>query len=170
MFRAVKQLKSLFLIIALCLCVQNAQALTINEQAPSFTLQPLLEGEQITLQQFQGKVVYLDFWASWCGPCRQSFPFLEQLQQQYQKDGFEVVSINLDENTQAAKGFLEQFSTHFHHAKGFGSDISEKYAISAMPTAYFIDIDGRIRLIHKGFNPNHKNFIKAVLEKLLAER
>lgn len=161
---------ALLLIASLSLCAQHTQAIAIDNKAPNFTLKSLFGNQQVTLKQFRGKVVYLDFWASWCGPCRQSFPFLSQLQQQYRQNGFEVISVNLDENPQLATDFLAQFPVNFTHAKGFGTDISEKYAVNAMPTAYFIDVKGRIRLIHKGFKPSHKGFIKAILEKLLAEK
>ena len=168
--RAVKQFIALFLIANLCLCAQHAQAIAVGDEAPDFTLKSLLGTKQITLKQFKGKVVYLDFWASWCGPCRQSFPFLAQLQQQYQQHGFEVVSVNLDANRQLATDFLDQFPVNFNHAQGFDTDISEKYAIEAMPTAYLIDAKGRIRIIHKGFKTSHQEFIKAIVEKLLAEK
>lgn len=169
MMKLTKQFLGLLLIINYCLCAQTAQAVVIGDDAPHFTLKSLQGEQQITLSQFKGKVVYLDFWASWCGPCKQSFPFLKQLKQEYQQLGFEVVSVNLDEDPQLATDFLKQFPTHFIHLGGFNTDIAEKYAIEAMPTAFFIDAKGRVRLIHKGFNPNHKTFIKAVLEKLIAE-
>jgi thiol-disulfide isomerase/thioredoxin len=165
-----KQLITLLLITGLCVCAQHAQAVVVNDAAPNFTLKSLHGDKQISLAQFKGKVVYLDFWASWCSPCRQSFPFLSQLQQQYQQQGFEVVSVNLDENPTLAIDFLNQFPVNFSHVKGFDTEISEKYSINAMPTAFFIDVKGRIRLIHKGFKPSHKMFIEAVLEKLLAEK
>ncbi|WP_339720671.1 TlpA disulfide reductase family protein [uncultured Paraglaciecola sp.] len=167
--KSFKQLISLLLITHLGLCVHNAQAVVINDDAPNFTLNSLQDQQPITLAQFKGKVVYLDFWASWCHPCRQSFPFLAQLQQQYQQDGFEVVSVNLDNNPKLATDFLKQFPVNFTHLQGFDTGISEKYAIEAMPSAFFIDAKGRVRLIHKGFKASHKKFIKAVLEKLLAE-
>jgi thiol-disulfide isomerase/thioredoxin len=159
----------MLILASLCLCAQRAQAISIDNEAPDFTLKSMQGNEQISLSQFKGKVVYLDFWASWCGPCRQSFPFIAQLQQQYQQDGFEVVSVNLDENPQLATEFINQFPVNYSHVKGFGTDISEKYSIEAMPTAYLIDAKGRVRVIHKGFKPSHKKFIEAVLEKLLAE-
>ncbi|MEP1448584.1 MAG: TlpA disulfide reductase family protein [Paraglaciecola sp.] len=167
--KSAKQLISLLVLVSCGLCVEYAQAVAINEPAPPFTIESLQDKQPITLSQFEGKVVYLDFWASWCGPCRQSFPFLAELKKEYQQYGFEVLSVNLDENPQLATHFLKQFPVNFVHLKGFNSDIAEKYKIEAMPTAFFIDALGRVRLIHKGFNPDHRTFLRAVLEKLIAE-
>ena len=81
-----------------------------EQPAPNFSIKHLLDGNQVTLNQYQGKVVYLDFWASWCPPCLKSFPFMEDLQTQYGKQGLVVLAVNLDENTEDAKEFLKEIS------------------------------------------------------------
>lgn len=168
-------MKVLALLLAvLCFYIPSknlgAKQLSVNDNAPQFTLKDLHSQVPMSLNEFRGKVVYIDFWASWCGPCRTSFPILSDLYQNYQTQGFEIISINLDEDQSLALDFLQQYPVSFSHLQGFETGITEQYHIHAMPTGFFVDVKGKIRLVHMGFKTSHKNFIEAILQKLLAEK
>lgn len=149
---------------------------SVDQRAPFFVLKELRGKTRAGpekyqgLEQYRGKVVYLDFWASWCLPCRQSFPALSSLRERYADQGFEVIAVNLDENHQHALQFLAQFPVNYPVVAGFGTEVAEQYGVEVMPTGYFIDANGVIRLIHKGFKSEHAHFLEAILQKLLAER
>ncbi len=145
-------------------------SVVVDSSAPLFSLVDLKNGQTIHLEQYRGKVVYLDFWASWCVPCRASFPALSALYQQYSDQGFEVIAVNLDENHSEALQFIEQYPADYRFVAGFDTGIASTYRVDVMPTAYFIDAKGVVRLIHHGFKESHVDFLEAILEKLLAER
>ena len=98
----------LLLLIALWLWGNPVLSLTLGEQAPHFSLTQLYDGKNVELADYRGKVVYLDFWASWCPPCRVSLPQIESMQKELGAEDFEVVAINLDEDKHAARQFLKR--------------------------------------------------------------
>ncbi|MGO2012435.1 MAG: TlpA family protein disulfide reductase [Pseudoalteromonas sp.] len=157
----------LLLYIGCSFCV--AQPLAVKETAPAFSL-PLLNNEHtITLSDYKGKVVYVDFWASWCVPCRRSFPFLNALRKEYADKGFEVIAINLEQESEAANAFLAQHPVSYPVVAGYNSTVGTDYEIIAMPTAYIIGKNGNIRVKHMGFNPAQKDYLEAVVDKLVSE-
>lgn len=130
-----------------------------------------LEGAPWSFAAVKGKVVLVDVWASWCGPCRQSFPFYDDLATAWRDRGFEFVGISVDEDERAAKAFLREakvglFSLHDPGAEVVGG----RYKVSRMPTAFLVDRTGRIRLAVEGFSVRERVRIKEELEKLLAEK
>ena len=150
----------------------NAAPVASGTAAPNFTL-PALEGKApgapISLDSMKGKVVYLDFWASWCGPCRVSLPILDGLQKQYSELGFEVVAVNIDEELSDALGFLEEFPVSYTVLLDPSSSAPGVYEPQGMPTAYLIDKSGVVRDVHTGFNKGDEVEIEAKIKKLLAE-
>jgi len=103
------------------------------------------------LEQHKGEVIYLDFWASWCGPCRKSFPWMNDMQSKYQQQGFAVISINLDADHELAQSFLKDHPALFsviYDPKGL---TAKKYKVKGMPTSYLIGRDGKIKKAHTGF-------------------
>ena len=161
-----------FYLAILSLCFASclaAQELKLDATAPPFTLNSINGDNKIELASYQGKVVYVDFWASWCVPCRLSFPFLSALRAQYANQGFEVIAINLDEDPQAAQAFLQRYPVNYPVAMGFATTTPVDYQIQAMPTAYLVDAKGVLRLKHLGFSAKHQEFLEAVVQKLLAE-
>lgn len=143
--------------------------LSRGDNAPNFSLPLLRSGQTITLDAYKGKVVYVDFWASWCMPCRRSFPFLNSLRKKYSEDQFQIIAINLEQETAPALQFLATYPANYPVAVGFNSQVSKDYNVAAMPTAYLIGKDGTIRSKHLGFKDSHEDYLVAVIDKLISE-
>lgn len=138
------------------------------EKAPSFTLDG--DNGSISLQQFRGKVVYIDFWASWCVPCRKSFPWMNAMQAKYKPEGLVVLGINLDEDKQAAKKFLQQIPAKFTIAYDPDGETPGKYQLAVMPTSYLIDRSGNIVGSHRGFKKSQTTEMEHKISALLRKK
>ncbi|MEE4245337.1 MAG: TlpA disulfide reductase family protein [Kangiellaceae bacterium] len=139
-------------------------------KAPNFRLTDITSGKQVSLSDYRGKVVYLDFWASWCGPCRKSFPAMQAIYDAKKQQGFEVVTINLDENSKLGQNFLNEFPVTFTNLFDAQKTTPEAYQVSSMPSSYLIDRSGNIRLAHRGFKGSDKESIAKAIDILLSER
>lgn len=138
-----------------------------QQPAPGFTLPTLPDGGEISLTALKGRVVYLDFWATWCPPCRKSFPWMDEMQAQHGDDGLTIVAISIDRNRQLAERFIQQMKPGFiiaHDAKG---SVAKSYKVSAMPTSYLIDRDGNIVSTHLGFRKSDEAKLERRIEDLL---
>lgn len=136
----------------LILCVStSAFAVSPGDMAPNFNLKNLATGKLDSLKKYRGKVVYLDFWASWCGPCRQSLPLLNELRQELNRKGFEVIAVNLDENLSDATKFLDQYPVQYPVLLNPKGTVPNKYKLPGMPTSYLIDRKGKVKKVHVGF-------------------
>lgn len=120
-------------------------------------------------RDFIGKVVYLDFWASWCGPCRQSLPFLDELQRRYKDRGFQVLGIGVDENPGEARKFLIGLGVGFPVGLDPDGDCPSQFQLLGMPAAYLIDRKGIIRYVHLGFRKEDRPQLQRWVEALLAD-
>lgn len=160
------------LLIVLCLSLPHtlhAAVIESGQPAPNFSL-PLLSGEQsVSLQQMRGKVVYVDFWASWCGPCRISFPLLDDIRQTYKDKGFEVLAINLDEFQDDALQFLLELPVSYPTLYDEAGNTPDSYGILGMPTGFLIDRSGTVRKVHQGFRKSDGEKLRAEIVELLAE-
>ena len=121
----------------------------------------------MSLKSLRGKVVYLDFWASWCGPCRQSLPLLNDLRKELRRKGFEVLAVNLDEEKSDAKAFLKQFPVSYPVLLDPKGKVPLKYDLPGMPTSYLIDRKGKIRKVHVGFKKQDMSKIRKEVMSLL---
>jgi len=122
------------------------------------------------INEYRGKVVYLDFWASWCKPCRKSFPWMNQLQNEYSKDKFVVVAVNLDKDKSLAKSFLKDNPADFKIIYDSAGNLAKKFKVQSMPTSIVFDQNGKIIHQHRGFfetkTPHYKANIIDALNKL----
>lgn len=141
---------------------------SLAAKAPPFTLTG--DNGSISLKQFRGKVVYLDFWASWCVPCRKSFPWMNTMQAKYKSKGLVVLGINLDESKQAAKAFLKQVPGKFTMAYDPEGDTPGKYHVEVMPTSYLIDRSGNIVYSHRGFKKSQSAEMESRISELLRKK
>lgn len=138
------------------------------EKAPQFTL--LGNNGKISLSDYKNKVVYVDFWASWCVPCRKSFPFMNNMQQRYAKKGLVIIAINLDTERSSADHFLKKSPAKFTIAYDPEGITPEKYKLSVMPTSYLIDKKGNIINVHKGFKNSQKDKMEKLIIRALSTR
>ena len=124
----------------------------------------------IDLQAFKGHVVYLDFWASWCVPCRQSFPWMQSLKNAYERQGLSVVAINLDPDRADAERFLARFHPTFEVRFDPQGATAEQFKVQGMPTSVIIDRHGVVRFTHIGFRPVDQASYESQLRQVLAEK
>lgn len=157
--------KSFFLVIFSVASFYSAVASA--EKAPSFSLNG--DNGTVSLKQLRGKVVYLDFWASWCVPCRKSFPWMNEIQQKYKSKGLVVVGINLDESKADAKNFLKQIPGNFTMAYDPDGKTPGKYNVEVMPTSYLIDRGGNLVHTHRGFKKSKADKVEAEIQALLSK-
>ena len=148
------------------LLASDVLAVDPGQPAPSFSL-PAESSGNVSLAQLKGKVVYLDFWASWCGPCRQSFPWMNEMHAKYGAKGLVVVAVNVDANTADAKKFLGETPAVFDVAYDAKGVTPKSFGIKGMPTSYLIDRTGKVISTHVGFNPSKKSEIEAALKHAL---
>lgn len=123
-----------------------------------------------SLVKHKGKVVYLDFWASWCGPCRKSFPWMNDIQKQYQQQGFSVISVNLDADKALASEFLVQTPANFRVIYDPKGKIAKHFKIQGMPSSMIIGRDGQIKARHTGFFTKKIPQYQQEIEALLAQK
>jgi thiol-disulfide isomerase/thioredoxin len=142
-----------------------------TKNAQDFTLVDYLSDEQsVSLSDFQGKVVYLDFWASWCKPCRTSFPWMNQMQSKYEAQGLQVVSINLDKDKSSIATFLKSYPSNFKILLDPEGNVASAYDLLGMPTSYLIDKSGVLRKTHTGFFIKHTPQYEKEIIALLSEK
>ena len=144
-----------------------AFGVTVGDMAPDFVL-PVLGGESTrALSESHGKVRYIDFWASWCPPCRVSVPALVALQEELGGDRFDVIAINVDERTGDALRFLERHPTNYDSLSDPRGETAEAYSLLGMPTSFVLDPEGRVTLVHVGFKRGDMKAIRAHIVELL---
>ncbi len=134
-----------------------------------FTLVAAAQAQPVSVLPHKGQVVYLDFWASWCTPCKASFPFMNALHEEFGSKGLTILAVNVDEQKAAADRFLQQVPAKFRIAYDPKGVTPEQYAVKAMPTAVLIDRRGQIRHVHAGFRERDREALRAQVETLLRE-
>lgn len=120
------------------------------------------------LNKHKGEVIYLDFWASWCGPCRKSFPWMNKIQNKYKQQGFSVISVNLDANKDLATKFLNEIPASFTVIYDPKGKIAKHFKIQGMPSSMLIGRDGKIKFRHSGFFTKKISQYQQEIEQLLA--
>jgi len=132
-------------------------------------LSSVARADGLQLEKYRGKVVYLDFWASWCEPCRKSFPFMKNLEAELGDKGFQVVAVNVDSERPAADAFLQRFPVNFEIVFDPRGEIAGAYNLAGMPTSFLLDRDGKIIYSHLGFSGNAAAEIRQKIDAALAK-
>ena len=156
------------ILAAVLVVASTAAALKAGDTPPPIGL-PDLQGEQVDLAELKGKVVVVDFWASWCGPCKEEMPVLEALHEKYSEQGLVIVGINIDNSRKKMEKFLEANPVTFRIVHDPKITIPQRYEPSTMPTSYFIGRDGKLRYVHEGFRKRDAEAIEVKVKTLLAE-
>jgi len=126
--------------------------------------------ESLNLDDYRGKVVVLDFWASWCVPCRRSFPWMNEMQQKYGEDGLVIIAVNLDNQTADAEKFLQQYPAEFSISYDHDRQLVRQYAVEAMPSSFLIDRDGSTIERHMGFKSGKIDEYEAAIVAALGNK
>ena len=157
----------LFVFLLIYISIGRAGDLT-GKAAPGFSGKNI-DGKEINLSDYRGKVVLLDFWASWCVPCREEFPFLVKFYQEHQKGDFIVLAVNIDDKEENMRSFLAKYYSTPVFPVIFDAEksIPPLYELESMPTSIFIDKKGIIRYAHTGFNDTRKKEFQQELSTLL---
>lgn len=138
---------------------------SVAEKAPEFTLPT--NDKDIQLSSYKNQVVYVDFWASWCTPCKQSFPWMNEMQTRYKDRGFKIIAVNLDDSRSAADTFLSVVDANFTIAYDPQGKIAQRYGLTVMPTSYLINRKGDIHFVHKGFRNADRDILESKIKELV---
>lgn len=163
----------LFAILAATLfgvAAHTACAADEGQPAPAFSARSLTGGGNVALGNYKGKVVYLDFWASWCAPCQTSLPALEALRKEFPADQFQVIAVNVDQDPEKARKLLEKLKIGYPSATDPEGRLPETFGLKTMPTSYLIDRDGVIRRVHPGFRAGDVDAIRQQIKTLVEAR
>lgn len=136
--------------------------------APNFQL-VARDGSQVSLGNLVGNVVMVNFWATWCGPCRQEMPHLEALYQRYGSLGFTLLGINVEDDPQGAEAWLAETPVSFPILFDSQNDVTKLYDVIAMPSTVLVDRNGNIRYVHHGYKPGYENDYQDQIRELIRE-
>jgi peroxiredoxin len=154
---------------ALALCAGAAMpAVAPSALAPDFTLRTM-DGPNLRLQEQRGRVVLVNFWATWCGPCRQEMPHLNRLYEKYRSSGFVLLGVNIDEDSRVATEVAAKLALKFPVLLDTDKKVSRLYDMSAMPATVLIDRDGRVRFLHRGYRDGVEKTYEQQIRDLLKE-
>ena len=150
--------------------VLPAFATSSSGPAPAFQLSGR-GGKTIDLTQFKGQVVMINFWATWCGPCRQEMPLLEDIYKKYKPMGFSMLAVNVEPDSKAAEAWLGKLAkpVSFPVAFDVDSKVSKLYKVAGMPSTVFVDRKGNVRVMHKGYKPGDEDFYLSQIRSMLKE-
>ena len=146
----------------------GVSAISVGDTVPSFKARTIDGNKSLALEDYRGNVVLLDFWASWCPPCLKSLPMYNDLRREIGTENFEIVAINVDENTEDAKKFLQKHPVSYPIAKDPKGILPGVFGVKAMPTSYIIDKNGVVQYVHAAFKEGDMKKIKAEIKKLIA--
>jgi peroxiredoxin len=158
---------------ALVLSLALSSASTIakpvtGEKSPDFTLKSR-DGGNMKLSEQRGNIVLVNFWASWCGPCREELPAFEELYQEYQDMGVEILAVNVDDEAEKANVLLQDIEVSFPVLFDTSGEVSKLYDVNAMPTTVLVDRDGNVRLLHPGYRKGDEKKYEKAIKMLMRE-
>ena len=143
--------------------------ISVGSAAPNFDLPVLGAKQHLALSNLRGHVVLLDFWASWCGPCRQSFPLYDQLRAELPPGDFTMLAINLDETPDAPRAFLDEHPVHYSSLADPSGKVAQDFGLVGMPSSFVLDRNGVVRARHAGFKPQDIDDLRKEILGLIAE-
>jgi len=146
-----------------------APAAPASAPAPDFSL-PARAGGDVSLASLRGQVVLVNFWATWCGPCRKEMPLLEQIYQRYKGLGFTLLAVNVEEDSGGADQWLRDTPVSFPVLFDRDNRVSKLYQVTAMPSTVIIDRKGQVRFIHYGYTPGTENEYQDQVRSLIREK
>ena len=160
------------LLIGIGLSVIAASGLAVADmtgrEAPDFALKSST-GENLRLSEYRGDVVMVNFWATWCGPCRQEMPLLEELFSRYERVGFTLLGVNIDDDPRRAMAMAQELGVTFPVVFDNTKKVSKLYDVNAMPVTVLVDKEGRVRHVHHGYKPGYEekylNEVRALLRE-----
>ncbi|MDP1693256.1 MAG: TlpA disulfide reductase family protein [Burkholderiaceae bacterium] len=151
-----------------CVFGSAAAAVQLSSSAPDFTLKSA-GGANLRLAEQRGQVVMVNFWATWCGPCRQELPHLSRIYDKYKSSGFTLLGVNIDDDPRAATALAAKLGLSFPVLLDADKKVSKVYDMSAMPATFLIDRDGRVRHIHRGYRDGVERTYEEQVRSLLKE-
>ncbi|WP_259367804.1 TlpA disulfide reductase family protein [Colwellia sp. MB02u-14] len=156
-----KKLVTLLCVFITSLCLSNVSF------AETTAEKNVLQNFETLISSHKGKVIYVDFWASWCGPCRKSFPWMNNIQDKYQQQGLVIISVNVDNNKALADKFLAEIPSNFTVFYDPKGKVARQYKLKGMPSSYIIDRSGKVVSAHVGFSQSKKTKYEQELIALL---
>ena len=165
-----KGLKSIVLgaLITVFAATSIASSGLAGQAAPDFVLKSST-GENLRLSEHRGDVVMINFWATWCGPCRQEMPLLDDLYARYQRVGFSLLGVNIDDDSRRAMQMIEDLGVNFPVLFDASKQVSKLYEVEAMPVTVLVDRDGVVRHVHHGYKPGYEDKYLTEIRALLRE-
>jgi len=162
-------LRAFSVLVMTTLVASLAWAAALSGPAPGFSLQSS-DGQQVSLGELQGKVVMVNFWATWCVPCRQEMPHLQALYERYNSLGFELLAVNVEKNNaEGARKWLEETPVTFPVLFDPNNEVTKLYKVQTMPSTVLVARDGTMRFIHHGYKPGYENEYQTQVRALLRE-
>ena len=159
-------LRSAVLALALVASTVASGAIAPQSMAPDFTLRTM-DGPNLRLKEQRGRVVMVNFWATWCGPCRQEMPHLERLHRKYKSAGFVLLGVNVDDDAKKAAEVAAKLGVSFPMLYDTDKAVSKLYDLSTMPSTVLIDRDGKVRHVHRGYLAGvEQNYDRQIREML----
>ena len=139
-----------------------------GQPAPDFALKSST-GENLRLSEYRGDVVMINFWATWCGPCRQEMPLLDDLYARYERVGFTLLGVNIDDDSRRAMQMIDELGVKFPVLFDSSKNVSKLYDVEAMPVTVLVDREGIVRHIHHGYKPGYEDKYLTEIRALLRE-
>jgi peroxiredoxin len=156
------------IILAIFAASSLASSTLEGQSAPDFVLKSSA-GNNMRLSEYRGDVVMINFWATWCGPCRQEMPLLDDLYSRYERVGFTLLGVNIDDDSRRAMKMIEELGVNFPVLFDDGKDVSKLYAVEAMPVTVLVDREGTVRHVHHGYKPGYEEKYLTEIRALLRE-